>query len=61
MQILNKEQKLIGKGIVNYSSEELKEIMGMPSQKAMEMTKRIHPEVVHRDQFVAITSKEMMI
>ncbi|MEK5325485.1 glutamate 5-kinase [Aeribacillus sp. FSL M8-0254] len=61
VQILNKEQKLIGKGIVNYSSEELKEIMGMPSQKAMEMTKRIHPEVVHRDQFVAITSKEMMI
>lgn len=61
VQIINKEQQLIGKGIVNYSSEELKEVMGMPSQRAMEKTNRTHPEVVHRDQFVAITNKEMMI
>ena len=42
----------IGKGIVNYSSEELHRIKGMKSEEVRELLPRATEEAVHRDYFV---------
>jgi len=42
----------IGKGIVNYSSEELRRIQGMKSDRVRELLPRAAEEAVHRDYFV---------
>ncbi|MDQ3433698.1 MAG: glutamate 5-kinase, partial [Actinomycetota bacterium] len=42
----------IGKGIVNYSSEELRRIQGMKSEQVRELLPRAAEEAVHRDYFV---------
>ncbi len=42
----------IGKGIVNYSSEELRRIRGMKSKQVRELMPRAAEEAVHRDYFV---------
>jgi glutamate 5-kinase len=45
----------IGKGIVNYSSEELRRIRGMKSESVRELLPRAAEEAVHRDYFVLDT------
>jgi glutamate 5-kinase len=42
----------IGKGIVNYSAEELRRISGMKSEQVREVLPRAAEEAVHRDYFV---------
>ena len=42
----------IGKGIVNYSAEELRKIKGMKSADVREVMPRASEEAVHRDYFV---------
>jgi len=42
----------IGKGIVNYSAEELRRIKGMKSDEVRELLPRATEEAVHRDYFV---------
>ena len=42
----------IGKGIVNYSAEELRQILGKKSQAVRELIPRAAEEAVHRDYFV---------
>jgi len=42
----------IGKGIVNYSSQELRRIKGMKSKQVLELMPRAAEEAVHRDYFV---------
>jgi len=42
----------IGKGIVNYSSGELRRIQGMKSERVRELLPRAAEEAVHRDYFV---------
>ena len=42
----------IGKGIVNYSSEELQRVIGMKSAQVREVLPRATEEAVHRDYFV---------
>jgi glutamate 5-kinase len=42
----------IGKGISSYSSEELRQVMGMKSAKVREVLPRATEEAVHRDYFV---------
>jgi glutamate 5-kinase len=42
----------IGKGIVNYSASELREIKGMKSTQVQEVMPRASEEAVHRDYFV---------
>jgi glutamate 5-kinase len=44
--------RLIGKGIVNYSSEELARIKGMKSAEVLELMPHAAEEAVHRDKFV---------
>jgi glutamate 5-kinase len=42
----------IGKGIVNYSAEELRRIKGLKSDRVRELLPRATEEAVHRDYFV---------
>jgi glutamate 5-kinase len=43
---------VIGKGIVNYSAEELRKIKGMRTEEVRELLPRASEEAVHRDFFV---------
>ncbi len=43
---------VIGKGIVNYSAEELRRIKGMRSEQVRELLPHASEEAVHRDYFV---------
>ena len=42
----------IGKGIVNYSADELRQIKGLNSRRVRELMPRASDEAVHRDYFV---------
>jgi glutamate 5-kinase len=42
----------IGKGICNYSAEELRQVMGLKSAQVREVLPRASEEAVHRDYFV---------
>jgi glutamate 5-kinase len=42
----------IGKGICNYSAEELRQVMGLKSAQVREVLPRASQEAVHRDYFV---------
>jgi glutamate 5-kinase len=42
----------IGKGICNYSAEELRQVMGLKSAEVREVLPRASQEAVHRDYFV---------
>jgi glutamate 5-kinase len=44
--------RVIGKGIVNYSAEELRRIKGLKSSQVRELLPRATEEAVHRDYFV---------
>jgi glutamate 5-kinase len=44
--------RVIGKGIVNYSAEELRRIKGMKSADVQRLLPRATEEAVHRDYFV---------
>ncbi|MBJ7347390.1 MAG: glutamate 5-kinase [Thermoleophilaceae bacterium] len=45
-------ERLIGKGIVNYTVDELKRIAGMKSEQVQELMPRATDEAVHRDYLV---------
>jgi glutamate 5-kinase len=42
----------VGKGIVNYSAEELRRIKGLKTDAVREVLPRATEEAVHRDYFV---------
>jgi glutamate 5-kinase len=42
----------VGKGIVNYSAEELRRVKGMKSAQVRELLPHASEEAVHRDHFV---------
>ena len=46
------EVRAIGKGIVNYSAEELRRIKGLKTAEVRELLPRASEEAVHRDYFV---------
>ena len=43
---------IVGKGIVNYSADELRRIKGMRTDKVRELLPHASEEAVHRDYFV---------
>ncbi|MHB8791884.1 MAG: glutamate 5-kinase [Thermoleophilia bacterium] len=45
-------RRLIGKGITNFSADELRRIKGMQSQQVMKLLPHGEEEVIHRDYFV---------
>lgn len=53
VEVVNPEGEIIGKGQVNYSSDELSEIKGMTSNEAMEKTSSEHRVVIHRERWVS--------
>jgi glutamate 5-kinase len=44
--------ELVGKGICNYSADELRQVQGLKSADARELLPRASEEAVHRDYFV---------
>jgi len=48
----NGDGRPIGKGIVNYSAEELRRIKGLKTSEVRELLPRASEEAVHRDYFV---------
>lgn len=52
VEIVDESSEILGKGQVNYSSEELERVKRLPSETAMQLTKRNQPEVIHRDNWV---------
>lgn len=54
VEIVDESSEILGKGQVNYSSEELQQIKRLSSEQAMQLTKRQRPEVIHRDNWVAM-------
>jgi glutamate 5-kinase len=47
-------ERMIGKGICNYSAVELRRVMGMKSPQVREVLPRATEEAVHRDYFVLV-------
>jgi len=52
VSILNEEGLIIGKGKVNFSSEELEKIKGMKTKEVRELLGTSKDEVIHRDNMV---------
>jgi glutamate 5-kinase len=46
------DSEMVGKGISNYSAEELRRVLGLNSAKVRELLPRASEEAVHRDYFV---------
>lgn len=59
VEIVDQADQVIGKGQVNYSSEELQQIKRLTSHEAMLITKGDHPEVIHRDNWVSIEKLQL--
>ncbi len=51
---ISRDGEAIGKGIVNYSAEELRRVKGMRSEQVQELLPHASEEAVHRDYFVLI-------
>ena len=49
---ISRDGEAIGKGIVNYSADELRRIKGMRSEQVRELLPHASEEAVHRDYFV---------
>ncbi|UZJ76859.1 glutamate 5-kinase [Fictibacillus sp. KU28468] len=60
VEIINSAKEVIGKGQVQYSSEDLQIIKGLTSQEAMEKTKNTHPEVVHRNRWLSMIKERIV-
>ncbi|NPA52189.1 MAG: glutamate 5-kinase [Aquificae bacterium] len=50
--VLNEEEEMIGKGIVNYSYKELKKIAGKKTKEIEKILKKKPKEVIHTDDMV---------
>ena len=46
------DSRQVGKGISNYSAEELRKVQGLKSAAVRELLPRASDEAVHRDYFV---------
>ncbi|TCP29580.1 glutamate 5-kinase [Scopulibacillus darangshiensis] len=60
VEITTTKGEVIGKGQVNYSSAQLKMVIGLASQEAMQKTGGKRPEVIHRDHFVQIIGEALI-
>ncbi len=57
--IYNKKRESVGKGLVNYSSKELKEIIGKKTNEILTFKENVGPEeVIHRDNLVIMEATE---
>lgn len=57
VEVFNREDRFpVGKGRINYSSEELRRIKGLQSQQVVKLLPHGEEEVIHRDNFVLAES-----
>ena len=55
VQIVNDKSAVIGRGLVNYSSEDIRRIIGLKSEKIREVLGHIpYGDVIHRDNLVVV-------
>ena len=59
VEVLNEKGERIGKGQINFTSEELVQIKGFSSEEARKLTNREKPEVIHRDNWVTLTKEKI--
>ena len=57
VEVFNAAKKLIGKGIINYSSQELEQLKGMSTQEIFKQTGKKKAEAIHRDNWVGSSKK----
>lgn len=58
VEVVGPKGDIIGKGQVNFSSEELSEIKGLPSSEAMVIANTDRSVVIHRDHWVSQKRRE---
>lgn len=54
IEVFSKEGILLGKGLVNYSSEQLRTVMGYSSELVKQTFEINRTEVIHRDDWIAL-------
>ncbi|MOA11544.1 gamma-glutamyl kinase [compost metagenome] len=53
--MLNTDGEILGRGIVNYDSDQLIEILGLPSSEVVKKIDVAHRlEVIHRDEWISL-------
>jgi glutamate 5-kinase len=55
IEVVNKEGRILGRGVTNYSSWQIKAVAGLSSEEALKRVDVVRVEVVHRDEWVAST------
>lgn len=60
VEVVNEQGERIGRGQINFSSEELEIIKGLPSSEAKAITHKGITVVIHRDNWVAIRKEHMI-
>lgn len=61
VEVLNPKGELIGRGMVNYSSQELDLVKGLSSQEAIKLTGRSAEEVIHRNNWVKMGKEQIRL
>lgn len=59
IEVLDEHASIIGRGMVNYSSEQLSAVAGMNSDQVLQHTSVQRIEVVHRDEWIALYDGEI--
>lgn len=55
VEVVNRDKETLGRGIVNYDSEQLQDIMGLASTEVIKKLEGIHRlEVIHRDEWISL-------
>ncbi|GIP20045.1 MULTISPECIES: glutamate 5-kinase [Paenibacillus] len=55
VEVVNEQQEVLGRGIVNYDKDHLQEVLGLPSHEVMKKMDGIHRlEVIHRDEWISL-------
>jgi glutamate 5-kinase len=58
VEVINQKGAMIGRGQVYYASADLKKVKGRPSNEAKSFSINQRPEVIHRDNWVALPKTE---
>lgn len=55
VEVQNRGGEVLGRGIVNYDSDQVQQIMGLPSSEVMKQLNDVHRlEVIHRDEWISL-------
>lgn len=55
--VLRESGEILGRGVTNYSSQNLREVMGMSTSAIAKLYKDQKPEVIHRDNYVKLSEE----